>query len=75
MLKSSAIVINTSRGGVIDTLAVARALREGRLGGAGLDVFEGEPLPADHPLREAPNTILTPHVAWYSEEARRALQD
>jgi D-3-phosphoglycerate dehydrogenase len=74
MLKSSAIVINTSRGGVIDTLAVARALREGRLGGAGLDVFEGEPLPADHPLREAPNTILTPHVAWYSEEARRTLK-
>jgi D-3-phosphoglycerate dehydrogenase len=74
MLKPTAIVINTSRGGVIDTAAVARALREGRLGGVGLDVFEGEPLPEDHPLREAPNTILTPHVAWYSEESRRALK-
>lgn len=74
MLKPTAIVVNTSRGGVIDTAAVARALREGRLGGAGLDVFEGEPLAADHPLREAPNTILTPHIAWYSEEARRTLK-
>lgn len=74
MLKPTAIVINTSRGAVIDTAAVARALREGRLAGAGLDVFEGEPLAPDHPLREAPNTILTPHVAWYSEEARRALK-
>ncbi len=74
MLKPGAIVVNTSRGAVIDTAALARALREGRLAGAGLDVFEGEPLAADHPLRETPNTILTPHVAWYSEEARRALK-
>jgi D-3-phosphoglycerate dehydrogenase len=74
MLKPTAIVVNTSRGAVIDTAALARALREGRLAGAGLDVFEGEPLAADHPLRETPNTILTPHVAWYSEEARQALK-
>jgi D-3-phosphoglycerate dehydrogenase len=74
LMKPSAIVINTSRGAVIDTFALARAIREGRLAGAGLDVFEGEPLAADHPLRETPNTILTPHVAWYSEEARRALK-
>jgi D-3-phosphoglycerate dehydrogenase len=74
MLKPSAIVVNTSRGAVIDTAALARALREGRLAGAGLDVFESEPLAADHPLRETPNTILTPHVAWYSEEARQALK-
>jgi D-3-phosphoglycerate dehydrogenase / 2-oxoglutarate reductase len=74
ILKPSAIVINTARGGIVDTNAVARALREGRLAGAGLDVFEEEPLPANHLLREAPNTFLTPHVAWYSEEARRALK-
>lgn len=74
MVKPTAIVVNTSRGAVIDTAALARALREGRLAGAGLDVFEGEPLAPDHPLRETPNTILTPHVAWYSEEARRALK-
>lgn len=74
MVKPTAVVVNTSRGALIDTLALARALREGRLAGAGLDVFESEPLAADHPLRETPNTILTPHVAWYSEEARRALK-
>lgn len=74
LMKPTAIVVNTSRGAVVDTAVLARALREGRLAGAGLDVFEGEPLAADHPLRETPNTLLTPHVAWYSEEARRALK-
>jgi len=74
LMKPDAVVVNTSRGPVLDTAALARALREGRLAGAGLDVFEAEPLGPDHPLRNAPNTILTPHVAWYSEEAQQALK-
>ncbi len=74
MMKPGAIVVNTSRGPVVDTIAVAGALADGRLAGAGIDVFEEEPLPPDHPLRTTPNTILTPHVAWYSEESTLALK-
>jgi D-3-phosphoglycerate dehydrogenase len=74
MLKPSAVIVNTARGPVIDTAALARALRERRIAAAALDVFEGEPLAANHPLRTAPNTILTPHVAWYSEESELALR-
>ncbi len=74
LMKREAVVVNTSRGPVVDTAALAGALREGRLAGAGLDVFEEEPLPAAHPLRSAPNAILTPHVAWYSEEAQETLK-
>ena len=73
-MKPGAVVINTSRGAVVDTLALARALQERRLAGAGIDVFEQEPLKPNHPLRAAPNTILTPHVAWYSEEATQTLK-
>ncbi|MEI5997017.1 hydroxyacid dehydrogenase [Paraburkholderia bengalensis] len=63
MLKPHAAVINTSRGGVIDETALAEALRQGRLGGAALDVFADEPLKAASPLAGAPNLILTPHIA------------
>ena len=73
-MKPGAVVINTSRGAVVDTAALAKALHAGRLAGAGIDVFEQEPLRANHPLRTAPNTILTPHVAWYSEEATVTLK-
>ena len=73
-MKPSAVVINTSRGAVVDTTALARALHAGRLAGAGIDVFEQEPLRPAHPLWTAPNTILTPHVAWYSEEATHTLK-
>lgn len=73
-MKQSAIVINTSRGGLIDTYALAAALQQHRIGGAGLDVFEAEPLPAVHPLWTAPNTALTSHTAWYSEASVPALQ-
>ena len=62
-LKPHAVVINTSRGGVIDERALADALKHGRLGGAALDVFADEPLKAGSPLAGAPNLILTPHIA------------
>ncbi|WP_119168372.1 C-terminal binding protein [Algihabitans albus] len=73
-MKPTAILINTARGGLIDEAALAAALEEGRLLGAGLDVFGEEPLPSGSPLRSAPNCILSDHVAWYSEEALQDLQ-
>lgn len=63
------ILINVSRGGLHDSAAVASALADGRLSGAGIDVFITEPLPLDDPLRGAPHTILTPHAAWCSRQA------
>jgi D-3-phosphoglycerate dehydrogenase len=74
LMKPSAVVINTSRGPVVDTGALSKALHAGRLAGAGIDVFEQEPLKANHSLRTAPNTVLTPHVAWYSAEATQTLK-
>jgi len=66
-----AILINTARGSLLDEAAVADALRAGRLGAAGLDVFAEEPVPASSPLLSAPNVVLTPHVAAGSAEAMR----
>lgn len=63
------LLVNTARGKVVDTDALAEALRSGHVAGAGLDVFEVEPLPADAPIRQAPHVVLTPHVAGYSVEA------
>ena len=74
-MKPSAIIVNTSRGGLIDSLALADALERGVIGGTGLDVFESEPLPDDHPLRKSPNTLLTSHNAWYSEQSVPRLQE
>jgi D-3-phosphoglycerate dehydrogenase len=73
-MKPTAILVNTARGPLIDTVALATALHAGHLGGAGIDVFEQEPLPADHPLRGAPRALLTSHVAWYSESSIPRLQ-
>lgn len=63
------VLVNTSRGGLIDLPAAVEAVRDGRLRGLGLDVFEHEPLAADDPVRSAPNTLLGPHAAWCSAEA------
>jgi D-3-phosphoglycerate dehydrogenase len=73
-MKRTAILVNTARGPLIDTLALAEALKSGTIGGAGLDVFETEPLAVDHALRKAPNALLTSHVAWYSESSIPRLQ-
>jgi len=69
-MKKGAILINASRGPVVDSEALAKALHEGTVGGAGIDVFETEPpLNTDHPLLHTPNTIVTPHIAFASEES------
>jgi D-3-phosphoglycerate dehydrogenase / 2-oxoglutarate reductase len=73
-MKPTAFLINTSRGGIVDEEALAVALKEDRLGGAALDVLTVEPPPADHPLRQAPNIVLTPHLAFYSRESVIELQ-
>jgi D-3-phosphoglycerate dehydrogenase len=73
-MRRGAVVVNVSRGGLIDEVALAAALHDGLLAGAGLDVFETEPLAPDHPLRDAPNAVLTPHAAWKSRSSLAALQ-
>jgi D-3-phosphoglycerate dehydrogenase len=73
-MKPTAFLINTSRGGIVDEEALAEALKEGRLGGAALDVLSVEPPPVDHSLQQAPNLILTPHLAFYSRESVIELQ-
>ena len=72
-MKNDALLINTARGGLIDSAALVHALRTGEIGGAGIDVLPTEPPPADQPLLEPgiPNLIVTPHVAWAAREARQ----
>jgi glycerate dehydrogenase len=76
-MKPDAVLINTARGALVDARALAAALRAGRLGGAGIDVLEREPPPADHPLLDPsiPNLIVTPHVAWAARESRQRCLD
>jgi phosphoglycerate dehydrogenase-like enzyme len=64
LMKPTAVLVNTSRGPVVDTDALLAALRRGTIAGAALDVYEKEPLPLDHPLRDAPRTLLTPHLGY-----------
>jgi D-3-phosphoglycerate dehydrogenase / 2-oxoglutarate reductase len=78
-MKPTAFLINTARGGLVDTAALTRALREGWIAGAGLDVLPQEPIACDDPLLDLDNVVITPHVAFYSEESlvelrRRAAQ-
>jgi D-3-phosphoglycerate dehydrogenase / 2-oxoglutarate reductase len=68
-MRSDAILVNTSRGGVVDTDALVEALRTGAILGAAIDVHESEPLPAGHPLTTFDSVVLTPHLAWYTEES------
>ena len=70
LMKPTALLINTARGGLVDEAALARALVDGRLAGAGIDVYADEPLPPDSPLRSAPNTVLTPHLGASTAEAQ-----
>lgn len=74
-MKDGAILLNTSRGGVIDEQAVADALKTGKLRGAAMDVVSSEPMSADNPLLSAPNCIITPHMAWAPIETRQRILD
>jgi phosphoglycerate dehydrogenase-like enzyme len=68
LMKPTAMLINTSRGPIVDEAALVEALRAGTIAGAGLDVFDHEPLPADHPLRSIPSTVLTGHTGYVMQE-------
>jgi phosphoglycerate dehydrogenase-like enzyme len=67
-MKPTAYLVNTSRGPIVDEAALVDAVRKGTIAGAGLDVYDEEPLPLDHPLRNLPNTVITPHLGYVTEE-------
>ena len=70
-MKPGALLVNTARGPIVSQSALLNALKTGRLGGAGLDVYDEEPLPLNHPLRNLPNTVITPHLGYVTEESYR----
>jgi phosphoglycerate dehydrogenase-like enzyme len=71
LMKRDAYLVNTSRGPIVDEQALITALREKRIAGAGLDVFDREPLPSDHPLRRLDNVVATPHLGYVTLEGYR----
>src|SRR6185436_16431935 len=71
LMKPGAHLVNTSRGPIVDEAALIAALRVGRIAGAGLDVFDVEPLPADQPYHKRPNSVITPHLGYVTEETYR----
>jgi D-3-phosphoglycerate dehydrogenase len=70
-MKATAILVNTSRGPIVQEAALIATLHERRIRGAGLDVYDAEPLPADHPLRTLDNVVLTPHLGYVTEGTYR----
>jgi D-3-phosphoglycerate dehydrogenase len=72
LMKPSGLLVNTSRGPIVEEAALLAALREGKIAGAGLDVYDVEPLPLDHPLRKLDNVVLTPHLGYASQQNYRA---
>jgi D-3-phosphoglycerate dehydrogenase len=75
LMKPSAYFVNTSRGPIVEEAALLDALRSGRIAGAGIDVYDVEPLPLDHPLRKLDNAVLTPHLGYVTEDGYRGFYE